>query len=218
MNGMITVVMVDDHALVRESLAASLAARGRFHVAGQGCDASEAVALCAALKPDILVMDVDMPGLGAFEAADHVKTVSPNTRLVYLSAFMSDHYIESALKTGARGYVLKSEPSERLAEGLERVAEEDVFFSEPVWQRLVVGDDGIKFGTETPTRLSLLSSRETEVLRLVARGMSKKEIGDMLKLSVKTVEVHTYKLMKKLQIHDRVQLARFAIREGMVQP
>ena len=218
MSEIITVLLADDHTLVRATLADRLATETDLEVVAQVGNADEAVSQCIQRQPDIVLMDIDMPGLQCFEAARTIQARCPNTRIVYLSAFLSDRYIEEALTVEAAGYVTKSEPPAAVIEAIHTAVAGRVYFSPEVRSRIVFDPKkGARLSSKQPTRLSTLTQRELQVLRYLAKGMSKKEIAHTINLSVSTVERHSDRLMKKLDIHDRVELARFAIREGLAE-
>lgn len=213
----IRLLLADDHELVRSSIARRLDAEPGLDVVGEVECASQAVELSAQLHPDVLLMDIDMPGLACFDAAKQIKKQKSAGAVVFLSAFFHDSYIEQALGVKAEGYVTKSEPPEILIEAIHKAHQGEVFYSEQVFSRLVVGKGGVTLAKKPKSKSSLLSKRELEVLRYIAQGMSKKEIGDLVGISVKTVESHSLNIMRKLEIHDRVELTRFAIREGICE-
>lgn len=213
----IAVLLVDDHALLRDTLRTRLDAEPDIVVAGTAANADEAIAKAIRLKPDIILMDIDMPGQLAFSAAEQIKRQLDGTRIVFLSAFFHDRFIESALAARATGYVTKDEPPEVVIKAIRLAASGIAYFSPCVQSRLVVEADGVKIDTHARSRTSTLTARELEVLRYVARGLPKKEIGALMYISPKTVDRHTDNLMRKLNIHDRVQLTRFAIREGLAE-
>ncbi len=217
MSDKITVLLADDHALVRATLADRLVAEPDLEVVGRVGNADEAVSQCIQRQPRIVLMDIDMPGLQCFEAARTILARCPNTRIIYLSAFFSDRYIEEALSVEAAGYVTKSEPPEAVIEAIRMAVTGRVYFSPEVRSRIVFDPRGARLSSQQPTRLSTLTPREMQILHYLAKGMSKKEIAKTVNLSVSTVERHSDRLMKKLDIHDRVELARFAIREGLAE-
>lgn len=213
----ISVLIVDDHALVRETLRTRLGRELDIRVAGVAGDGDEAVEQARRLTPDIVLMDIDMPGQLCFSAAKQIKQSCPGTRILYLSAFFHDRYIEDALAAHASGYVTKDEPPEVLIKAIRLAASGLAYFSPNVEGRIVVDNSGMRLTEAARTRASLLTHRELEVVRYIARGLSKKEISALMSVTVKTVEVHTQNAMNKLDIHDRVELARFAIREGLAE-
>lgn len=212
------VLLVDDHAMFNEALGEHLARDPRFNVVGTVGNAEAAIEKALVCNPDVIVMDIDMPGLISFEAARTIDSLVSDARIIFLSAFTHDRYIEQALAVKARGYVTKGEKLERIVEAIRAVANGGTFFSKEVRERLTVESNGVRLAQKTfGTRVSELSDREVQVLRYIATGMSKKEIAKVMHISVKTVENHSTNLMGKLNIHDRVKLARFAIREGVAE-
>ncbi|MCU0689160.1 MAG: response regulator transcription factor [Phycisphaerales bacterium] len=219
------VVLADDHALLREMLSERLASRAGFEVV-MARDADEAFGHALRLKPHVVVLDVDMPGRNVFEVAKSIRQALDRTAVMFLSGHFHDRYIEQAVSAGARGYVVKSGSAERVVDAITMVASGGVAFSPEVLERVIVDRDGVRMasaaggasGPSVQTRLASLSDREREVLRYLATGLSKKEIAAQMHLSVKTVQNHADRLMQKLAIHDRVELARFAIREGIINP
>lgn len=162
-------------------------------------------------------MDIDMPGLDCFDAARTIQARCPETRVIFVSAFCHDEYIEQALAVEAAGYITKSEPIDRIVEAIRKVASGGSYYSEQVLNRIVVESRGTRLAPENQTRVSTLTRRETEVLKYIASGSSQKQIAQTMNISAKTVHSHSMNLMTKLGIHDRVELTRFAIREGLSQ-
>lgn len=213
-----TVLLADDHPLVRSSLARMLADTPDIEVVAEVNDADQAVDMALRLRPQVVLMDIDMPGLHSFDAARTLRLRCPASHVVFLSAFTNDRYIEEALAVEARGYLTKGETPETVIRAIRSVASGGTYFSPEIESRLVVDSNGVRLDGSTRTRSGTLTLREIEVLRYIARGMSKKEVAQTLHLSVKTVEKHCTNLMTKLDIHDRVELSRYAIREGLVEP
>lgn len=212
----ITVVLADDHAMVRGTLASWLAGSPDISVLAAVHNADEAMLEAARLNPDVVLLDIDMPGMQVFEAARLIRVRSPATRVLFVSAYFHDRYIEQALAAGAMGYVTKGEQPAAIVRAIETVASGGTYFSPDVQSRIVIDVTGPTLLEQARTRTSILTARELEVLRHLASGLSKKEIAETMNLSVGTVNNHAANLMKKLDIHDRVELTRFAIREGMV--
>ena len=212
-----TVLLVDDHALMREMLSERLAGKSDLEVIGATENADQAVTEAVRLQPDIILMDIDMPGLHCFDATRTIQTRCPNTKIIILSAFFHDHYIEQALAAEAAGYLTKNEPVDTIISAIRAVASGGSHFSPEVQARIVVDSSGTHLATKKRSRVSTLTPRELEVLRYVARGLSQKQVAETMHLSVKTVHCHCTNLMTKLDIHDRVELARFAIREGLAE-
>ncbi len=214
----ITVLLVDDHALVLGALSGWLRGTPDIQVVGEAPNAEIAITEALRLRPDLVVMDVDMPGLLCFDAARTIRARLPETRIVFLSAFFHDRYIQQALDAEASAYLTKGEPPAMVADAIRAVARGGTYFSPEVAERLVIDEAGVSLTTGTgATRGAALAQREIEVLRYVAQGLSKKEIAGTMHLSVKTVDNHCTSLMSKLAIHDRVELARYAIREGLAE-
>lgn len=213
----ISILLVDDHALLRETLRDRLSREQGFLIVATANNASDAIRLAREHVPQVVVMDIDMPGQSCFDAAKTIKRGSPETQVLFLSAFFHDRYIESALAAQASGYITKDEPPEVIVRAIRHAAAEVAYFSPRVQERLVVDEKGVHLADANKSRGSLLTQRELEVLRYIARGLPKKEIAQIMHVSVKTVSRHTENLMEKLDIHDRVELARYAIREGLAE-
>jgi DNA-binding NarL/FixJ family response regulator len=211
----ISILVVDDHSMVRSMLRGRLESEPDMKVVGGVGSADEAVTTAMQLKPDIVLMDIDMPGMTCFDAARIITQQNPQTRVVFLSAFVHDRYIEQAIEVGAWGYVAKTQPDDSLVTAVRNVAAGEAYFSPEIQARIVVGDRGPRLSQGKCSRTSTLTQRELEVLRYLAKGMSKKEVAQTVHISVNTVNRHTSSLMNKLNIHDRVELTRFAIREGL---
>lgn len=214
MNDKITILLVDDHALVRGALAERLNREPDLLVVGCAGSADEAICKATECRIDIILMDIDMPGLNCFEAAKRLGVICPKTRLIFLSAFKHDRYIEQALEVKAHGYLTKRESPEKVVVAIREVAAGGAYFSKEVQSRIIVDEAGANLPR---SRVSKLTPRELEVLQYIARGYGKREIGNIMNLSTKTIENHTTSLMARLRIHDRVDLARFAFREGLAE-
>ena len=218
--GLKKILLVDDHTLMRESLRDRSFQELDLEVVGSASSADEAVELAGQLSPDVVVMDIDMPGRLCFDAACDIVAMSPEVRMVYLSAFFNDRYIRDALRAHAVSYLTKDESPEVVVDAIRQAAEGLAYFSPNVRDRLVVGPDNtitLEDDGSPTTKTDMLTRRELEMLRYLARGMSKKEIAATIHRSYGTVDKHVEKLMNKLDIHDRVELTRFAIREGLAE-
>lgn len=212
----ITVLLADDHTLLRDMLQVTLTTDGMLVVAAVG-SAEAAETACRSTRPDIAVLDIDIPGKSIFEVTRSIRQTSPDTRVIFLSAFVHDQYIEDALAVEASGYLTKAEPPDVLIASIRKVVRGATSFSSEVINRMVIGENGARLAGHH-SRIELLTEREREVLRYVAQGLQQKQIAARAGISVKTVQHHIMHLMEKLAIHDRVDLARFAIREGLVEP
>jgi two-component system response regulator NreC len=209
---------VDDHSLLIEGLQARFELERDVECVGAMPSAEHLLAEVKRLKPDIVLLDIEMPGPDPFEAADELRRHCPEVRTIFLSAYIRDHYISAAVKAGAWGYFSKSEDAVTLIKGIRRVAEGEFSFSPKVQERCRPTARARR-GQLTPpsTKLDALTAREQEVLRMIGRGMPRSEIAETLCRSPKTIDGHRESIMEKLNIHDRAELVRFAIREGLVE-
>jgi DNA-binding NarL/FixJ family response regulator len=214
----ITVLLVDDHALVRDALVRRLQEEPDIRVVDALPDASDVPDRVQQLGPDVLVLDIDLPGPSAFDAARLARDRDPGLRILFLSAYLTDQLVEAALAVQASGYVTKAQPIDTLVKAIQAAARGRIFFSPDVQARIVVGEREARLSSGPCTRMELLTEREREILRQIAGGLAKKEVARHLGISVKTVDRHCTHIMEKLGIHDRVKLAHFAIREGLVRP
>jgi two-component system response regulator NreC len=208
----IRVILADDHHLVRQGLRLVLE-KERIEVLGEASDGLEAIRLIQELKPEIAVLDLDMPGLDGLAVLREAARVSPQTRAIILTRHMEEPYAVEALRIGARGYVLKTQASTDLVAAIRHVDRGEVYLS-PKISRAVV--NSYLNNTETPN--AQLSVRERQVLQLVGEGHSTKKIAALLGISVKTADTHRTKLMEKLDIHQTAGLVRYAIRNGLLEP
>lgn len=214
---MIQLLLADDHNLVRATLAAWLGSCGDFQIVAEAADSVAAIDLATRFRPDIVLFDIDMPGLLAFEATKTIRAVAPKTRIVFLSAYWFDDFIAQALAANAHGYLTKDQPPQVIAEALRTVANGERVFSPQIQSRLIFDADGIRLNDSVSARLRGLNTRELDVTRLLAKGMNLQEIATQMHLSIKTVENYCSTAMKKLDVHSRVELVRFAIREGIAR-
>ena len=214
----VRLLIVDDHGLVRDSVSGMLAREKDFSVVGTAENADEAISKVLELRPDLVLMDIDMPGVSCFDAIQIIRSRVPETRFILVTAYEHDEHLEQALRVKANGFVIKHEGMNALAVAIRNVAAGRIHFSPEVMSRLVVEGNEIRLENPPKSRLSLLSPRERELLRVLARGLSLKEASTVLGISYKTADKQKASLMAKLDIHDRVELARFAIREGLVEP
>jgi len=214
-SGRARILLVDDQEMMREALAQHLSSQMGFDVVASVSNHQLAIDAARETQPDIALLDIEVPGLDCFAAAREISEVSPGTRILFLSAFCRDHYIEQALEVNAVGYIVKGEEPTVLHRAIETTIQGGTYFSEEVESRLVLGENGLTLAQPGSTRAASLTKREREILRYIAVGMSKKEVASLVDLSVRTVDAHVRNIMTKLDLHDRVELARFAIREGI---
>ena len=215
----IRVLCVDDHAFLVDGLRARFELEKDIECIGRLESAERLLPEARTLKPDVVLLDIEMPGTDPFEAAEDLRRMVPESRVIFLSAYVRDHYISAAIKAGAYGYFSKSDDTSEIVEGIRKVAREGVFAFGPKVKARCKPVKGLKRGEVAPptTKLDALSPREQEVLRLIGRGMTREEIAETLCRSPKTIDGHREKIMAKLDIHDRGELIRFAIREGLVE-
>lgn len=218
MNKRTRILLADDHALLRETLKSRLEQEPDMEVVASVGSTDEAIAHALQSTPDVAVLDIDMPGQYCFDAARTIKLRLPRTHILFLSAFHHDRYIEQAIAIEASGYLTKAEPPDRLIEAIRAIMSGATCYSPEIQARIVIDEPGQHhLSPSARTRVSTLTQRELIVLRHVARGLSKKEIAALMNVTPSAIDRHCTRLMAKLDIHDRVGLARFAIREGLAE-
>ena len=214
----IKVLLADDHAVVREGLRALLDATPDIKVIGEAETGRLAVQLAQKLQPDVVVMDVVMPQLNGVEATRQILRDTPGVRVLVLSSYSDDEKVAQLIEHGATGYLVKQAAANDLVEAIREARKGNSFFSPCISKRLLEQcRDSYGKGSLTRKKANHLTSRETEVLQLVAEGYANKQIADMLSISVKTVEKHRQQLMDKLNIHEVAGLTRHAIAKGMIE-
>jgi DNA-binding NarL/FixJ family response regulator len=208
-------LIADDHVLVRQGIRRLLQDESDVEIVGEAGDAAEALKGVMELRPDIVLMDIGMPGFSSFDATRVIQTDYPQTRVIFLTMHESQDYVMQGLQAGAAGYLLKDTPADKLASVLRDVHRGGKFVSPEVLGGLL--ENG-KFGQERPrpSRTSL-TPRETEIMKLLAEGNTVRKIAGMLGLSLKTVEAHKFNLMRKLDIHNKAELVHCAIRKKIVK-
>ena len=213
---LIAVLLADDHSVVREGLQALLRAEPDLRVVGQAATGEEAVVLATRLKPDVVVMDIAMPAMNGLEAARRIRAQVPGPRILVLSAYSNPSCLEQVLALDVAGYLVKSASIHILARAIREVHAGKTFF-DPSLGPVTRGGAGRK--PDPPgapdASVSVLSARETDVLRLIAEGLLNKQIAARLGISAKTSEKHRYNLMEKLKIHDTAGLTRYAVAAGL---
>ncbi|HEV8118945.1 MAG TPA: response regulator transcription factor [Thermoanaerobaculia bacterium] len=209
------VLIAEDHRLVRAGLRKLLESLSGVEVVGEAGDGRDALAQVEAKSPDIALLDIAMPGLNGLEAAERIVAEHPGTRVLLLSMHSNEEYVLQALRAGVSGYILKDSALTELELAIQAVRRGDTYLSPAVSRH--VGDYVRRSGGE-PTPREGLTSRQREVLQLIAEGESTKQIAGKLGVSVKTIETHRSQLMNKLDIHDVAGLVRYAIRIGLVTP
>lgn len=211
------VLLVDDHQVVVEAVKSLLEAREGFEVVGCALDAAGALALVESVVPDIVVMDISMPGLEVVKAVRELRERFPDTWVVIFTMFSDRDHILSLYKAGVSGYVLKEQPVSELISALETVSEGGVFYSKQVQQIVRDYMESLGKEAEEPSVIDAkLSKREREVLPLLADGLSVNNIADRLCISPKTVESHKYNILQKLELGSIAELTKLAIRKGLI--
>lgn len=204
--------LADDHLVVRQGLKALLEREG-FEIVGEASNGQEAVQLAQSLRPDVAVLDFAMPFLNGLDATRQILQVSHRTRTILLTVHTEDQYVLEALRVGIRGYVVKTQAAADLVRAIHDVSQGMVYLSPGISETVVQA-----YLVNTELRPDPLTSREREVLQLVAEGKTTKEIAQHLGVSVKTAESHRGRIMDKLEIHETAGLVRYAIRRGLIQP
>jgi len=212
----VKVLLADDHTLVRKGIRAVLASQPGIEIVAETGDGREALSLIEQHRPDLAVLDVTMPGLNGLEVAVRVPQVSARTKVLILSMHAGEAYVAQALRAGVAGYLLKDAADDELPLAIKAVVRNEVYLSPRISKQLV--DRFVQSGATEPDPLAGLTTRQREILQLVAEGKSSKEIAGMLDLSIKTVESHRGQIMERLGVHDVTGLVRFAIRVGLVSP
>lgn len=210
---MISVMVVDDHPIWRDGVARDLSERG-FEVRATAGDADAAVRIARAVRPDVVLMDLNLGEASGVTATGHITGELPQTRVLVLSASGEHADVLEAVKAGASGYLLKSSSVEELVDAVTRTASGDAVFT-PGLAGLVLGEYRRMAADPEPRNQPQLTDRETDVLRLVAKGMTARQIATRLVLSHRTVENHVQSTLRKLQLHNRVELARYVIEHGL---
>jgi len=214
----IRVLIVDDHALFRESLRSLLERDSNIEVVGDAEDGIEAIAKTAQLRPNVVLMDVVMPKMNGMAATRRIRRESPSVKILALTMYETEQYVHEMLRAGASGYVSKRASGRELIAAIQAACQGDIFLHPSVAKDIVDGyleQSKVEAGEGKRKRLT---NREFDVLSLIAEGKTNKEIAELLNLSISTVQTHRLHLLKKLQVHDRTQLVRYAIREGLIEP
>ncbi len=206
------ILLADDHALVRKGFRLILDSQPDMEVVGEASNGRETLLIAEQLKPDLIVMDVSMPELNGIEATRRVADVSPRTRVLALSMHKDSVYVREILRAGAKGYLLKDAADDDLLVAVRAVSRGEGYLSPAVSDAVL-----IDYRRHVTDPIDLLSSREREVLQMIAEGKTNKEIAVALHLSVYTVEAHRGRVMEKLNLHNTSDMVRFALRNGLIQ-
>ena len=213
----IRILLADDHTLFRQGVKTLLATESDMEVVGEAADGASAAEKAVELKPDVVLMDIGMPGPSSFETARQIRRNRPETRILFLTMYDDEDYLVEGMEVGASGYVLKDSPATQLVAAVRDVFRGGSYLSPRMLSQLV---DDFRTRVKTTDRLprfATLTPREKEVLKMLAEGNSVKEVACQLNLSVKTVEAHKFNLMRKLDIHNKAQLVQYAIQKKVIK-
>jgi DNA-binding NarL/FixJ family response regulator len=214
----VRILIADDHDLMRRGVRTLLEPHPGWEICGEATTGREAVTKAEQLKPNIVILDISMPDLNGVDAAKRIKKVSPDTEVLIFSAHYSDQLIREILEAGVRGYIVKSDSDRDLVIAVESLAKKKPFFTSRATEVMLTSfsDGGPKQDPSEPLR-DRLTTREREIVQLLAEGKSSKEVASSLNISVKTAETHRANIMRKLQIHTVSELVRYAIRNQIVE-
>jgi two-component system, NarL family, response regulator NreC len=210
-NGQIKVFLVDDHVMVREGLAAVVGRDNGFAIVGQCGEGLQAVRQVIDLKPDVVVLDISLPGLNGLDICRELTKKARGTAVLILTMHDDEQFVARALQNGAAGYLLKEAASEQLTEAIRTVARGEVYLGPGIPRSILQ-----QIGRRNADPYDNLTTRERQVLQLIAEGKTNREISEQLGVAVKTVDTHRSRLMRKLDIHDQTALVKFALRKGIV--
>jgi DNA-binding NarL/FixJ family response regulator len=216
-NGL-SILIADDHEIVRRGLKSLIASKPGWNVCAEAASGREAIVLATRHRPDVAVMDISMPGLNGLEATRKIRKITPKTEILILSLHYSDQLVHEVVDAGARGYILKTDATRDLLNAIEALASRRSFFTRDATRVIVEGFSSQS--TEKPPHLVRheLSSREREIVQLLAEGKSSKEVAATLGISVKTADTHRSNIMRKLEMHSVSELVRYAVRNQMIEP
>jgi len=212
----IRILIADDHGVLRAGLRALLSAEPGLEVVGEAADGESALRLTRTLQPDIVLMDISMPGCDGIAAAQRLQAQRADVRVLFLTMHEDSSLLQEAMRAGAAGYVLKRAVESELVNAIRAVSRGDLYVH-PGMTRALLASSPLQPGGDT-AEAETLTPREIEVLSLVAQGYTNRQVADRLSLSVRTVESHRANLMEKLGLHSRVELVRYAVREGYFRP
>ena len=214
----VRILIVDDHDLMRRGIKALLQSHAGWEVVGEAHTGREAVAKAEELKPDVAILDISMPDLNGIEAARRIRKSAPNTEVLILSVHYSDQLIRDILEAGVRGYIVKSDSDRDLVIAVETLANHKPFFTPRATEVILSNFNGARPGNDLPESVrDRLTSREREIVQLLAEGKSSKEVASSLGISVKTAETHRANIMRKLQLHTVTDLVRYAVRNQIIE-
>ena len=212
-----TILIAEDHTILREGLRSLLNTDQDFEVAGEAEDGREAIRVAEKLMPDLVLMDLTMPKMNGLEAIKEIKKRSPASKILVLTVHKTEEYILAALEAGADGYVVKDATHSELIMAMQKVLTGGRFLSPDISEKVINGYLEGKKALRTKTSWDTLTQREREILKLVAEGYKNKDVADYLFISVKTVEKHRANLMRKLDLHNAASLTALAIEKGLIE-
>lgn len=218
MTGKVRILIVDDHELVRRGLRHALQTRPDWDICGEASNGREAVALANKLVPDVVIMDLTMPELNGLEATRRIRKDLPNTEVLILTMHESEQLMHEVLRSGARGFVLKSDAGNVIFDAVECLSKHKGYFTSKASEVLVKAYLTPEEQMATVVAPESLTAREREIAQLIAEGASTKEIASILGISVKTADTHRANLMRKLDVHSVSEIVRYAIRNKMISP
>jgi DNA-binding NarL/FixJ family response regulator len=213
----LSILLADDHDLLRRGVKSLLQSRADWEVCCEAHTGREAVSKAEKMKPDIAILDISMPDLNGVDAAKRIRKVSPRTEVLILSSHYSDQLVRDILEAGARGYVRKSDSDRHLVIAVETLAKHQPFFNPQATDVILTKYNEGTVPADLSAPIHGLTSREREITQLVTEGKNSNEVASFLCISVKTVDTHRANIMRKLQIHSRTELVRFAIRNHIIQ-
>lgn len=216
---MLRILVADDHEVARRGIRALLESHAGWEVCGEARDGRETVELASRIKPDLILLDIGMPNLNGLEAARQILAVTPDAAILILTMHDTDQVVREVLRAGARGFLLKSDAGRDLVAAVEAFQQQRTFFTTRVGQMVLDGYLGRESHDDRAggDLNDLLTTREREVIQLLAEGRTSKEVAVTLNLSTKTAETHRSNLMRKLDLHSVADLTRYAVRNGIVQ-
>jgi len=214
----IRVLIADDHTLFRESLRSLLKAAEDIEVVGEAEDGIEAIYKATQLHPDIVLMDIAMPNINGLQATRRMKSDNPSVKVLILTMYETEQYVSEMLRCGASGYILKRAPARELISAIRAVSQGEAYLSPSIARKVMDKYSEQIKAVEKQETEEHLTDRERDIICLIAEGNTNPEIAKLLNISIYTVQTHRLNLMKKLKIHNRTELVRYAIREGLIVP
>ena len=215
MKSPVRILIADDHTILRAGIRSLLDMVPDFEVVGEADNGKDAIYLAGQLKPDLLLSDLSMPKTNGTEAIQRIKSRYPDIKILVLTVHKTEEYVHAALKAGANGYVLKDDTSDELINAIQNVAAGKTYLSPGICNKVVMGYLADPGKENISTSMDLLTTREREVMKLIAEGHRNKDVADYLSISLKTVEKHRSNMMKKLDLHSASDITSFAIKNGL---